>query len=113
MGAKVAKAAKGAKGAKGKSYTEVWHSAKFKTLISRKKRFIIPSTVFFLLFYFALPIMTSYSEVLNQPAIGPISWAWLFAFAQFVMTWALCILYSRVARKFDRLVDEIRQEMGA
>ncbi|WP_068787228.1 DUF485 domain-containing protein [Paenibacillus phocaensis] len=113
MGAKAAKGAKTVKAAKGRSYTEVWHSAKFKTLISHKKRFIIPSTVFFLLFYFALPIMTSYSEVLNRPAIGPISWAWVFAFAQFVMTWALCILYSRVARRFDRLVDEIRREMGA
>lgn len=99
--------------AKGKSYLEVWQSAKFKTLLSRKKRFILPATVFFLLFYFALPIMTSYSEVLNRPAIGPISWAWVFAFAQFVMTWALCIIYSRVARRFDRMVDEIKQEMGA
>ncbi|MDU2243738.1 MAG: DUF485 domain-containing protein [Paenibacillus sp.] len=108
-----AKGAKATKVVKGKSYTEVWHSAKFKTLISRKKRFIIPLTVFFLLFYFALPVMTSYSEVLNRPAIGPISWAWMFAFAQFVMTWVLCILYSRVARRFDRLVDEIRREMGA
>ncbi|MCH1639852.1 DUF485 domain-containing protein [Paenibacillus timonensis] len=108
-----AKGAKATKAGKGKSYTEVLHSAKFKTLISRKKRFIIPLTVFFLLFYFALPVMTSYSEVLNRPAIGPISWAWMFAFAQFVMTWVLCILYSRVSRRFDRLVDEIRREMGA
>lgn len=98
---------------KGKRYLEVWQSTKFKTLLSRKKRFIIPATVFFLLFYFALPILTSYSDVLNRPAIGPISWAWVFAFAQFVMTWALCILYSRVARRFDKMVDEIKREMGA
>ncbi|MFD1174798.1 DUF485 domain-containing protein [Paenibacillus puldeungensis] len=98
--------------AKGKSYLKVWQSTKFKTLLFRKKRFIIPATVFFLLFYFALPILTSYSDVLNRPAIGPISWAWVFAFAQFVMTWALCIIYSRVARRFDRLVDEIKREMG-
>lgn len=99
--------------AKGKSYLKVWQSTKFKTLLSRKKRFIIPATVFFLLFYFALPILTSYSDVLNRPAIGPISWAWVFAFAQFIMTWALCILYSRVARGFDKMVDEIKREMGA
>ncbi|MGG6311850.1 DUF485 domain-containing protein [Paenibacillus macerans] len=99
--------------AKGKSYLEVWQSLKFKLLLSRKKRFIIPATVFFLLFYFALPILTSYSDVLNRPAIGPISWAWVFAFAQFVMTWALCIIYSRVASRFDRMVDEIKREMGA
>jgi uncharacterized membrane protein (DUF485 family) len=96
-----------------KSYTEVWHSEKFKTLLSRKKRFIIPMTVFFLLFYFALPILTSYTDVLNHPAIGPITWAWVFAFAQFVMTWVLCILYSRKAAQFDRMVDDIKKDMGA
>lgn len=48
--------------AKEKGYTEVWHSDKFKTLLSRKKRFIVPMTVFFLLFYFALPILTSYTD---------------------------------------------------
>ena len=98
---------------KGKRYTEVWQSEKFKSLLSRKKRFIVPMTVFFLFFYFALPILTSYTDVLNKPAIGPISWAWLFAFAQFVMTWALCMLYSRKAVQFDRIVDEIKKEMEA
>jgi uncharacterized membrane protein (DUF485 family) len=98
---------------KQKSYAEVWQSDKFKTLISRKKRFIVPMTVFFLIFYFALPILTSYSKVLNAPAIGPISWAWVFAFAQFVMTWALCIIYSKKSSQFDRMVDEIKKDMGA
>ncbi|RIX50122.1 DUF485 domain-containing protein [Paenibacillus nanensis] len=99
--------------AKEKSYTEVWQSEKFNTLLSRKKRFIVPMSVFFLLFYFALPILTSYTDWLNEPAIGPISWAWVFAFAQFVMTWALCILYSRKASKFDRIVEEIKKDMEA
>ena len=67
----------------------------------------------FLLFYFALPILTSYTDVLNHPAIGPITWAWVFAFAQFVMTWVLCILYSRKAAQFDRMVDDIKKDMGA
>lgn len=99
--------------AKEKNYAEVWQSEKFKTLISRKKRFIIPMTVFFLIFYFALPIMTSYSTVLNKPAIGPISWAWLFAFAQFIMTWALCIMYSKKSAEFDRMVEDIKKDMEA
>lgn len=98
--------------AKEKEYVEIWKSAKFKTLISRKKRFIIPMTVFFLIFYFTLPIMTSYSKVLNEPAIGAISWAWVFAFAQFIMTWVLCILYSKKSKEFDRLVEEIKQDAG-
>ncbi|MGV2788144.1 DUF485 domain-containing protein, partial [Clostridium perfringens] len=51
--------------------------------------------------------------VLNHPAIGPITWAWVFAFAQFIMTWVLCILYSRKAAQFDRMVDDIKKDMGA
>lgn len=99
--------------AKGKNYMEVWHSDKFKRLISHKKRFIVPMTVFFMLFYFALPILTSYTDILNHPAVGPITWAWIFAFAQFIMTWVLCILYTRKASQFDRIADDIKQEMEA
>lgn len=93
-------------------YSEVAQSDKFKELMSSKKRFMIPMTVFFLLFYFSLPILTSYTKILNQSAIGPISWAWVFAFAQFVMTWVLCIVYSRKSKQFDQKIDEIKFEMG-
>jgi uncharacterized membrane protein (DUF485 family) len=93
-------------------YGEVEKSEKFKELIGSKKRFIIPMTVFFLLFYFTLPILTSYTKVLNNPAIGPISWAWVYAFAQFVMTWALCIIYSRKSKEFDRKNEEIKSDIG-
>jgi len=91
--------------------SEVVQSDQFKKLIASKKRFIVPMTVFFLVFYFALPILTSYTTVLNESAIGPISWAWVFAFAQFVMTWVLCIIYSRKSKKFDRMVDEIKTKL--
>ncbi|EXX85864.1 hypothetical protein BG53_03305 [Paenibacillus darwinianus] len=94
------------------SYAEVWQSEKFRALIAYKRRFIIPMTAFFLIFYFTLPIMTSYSKVLNEPAIGNVSWAWVFAFAQFVMTWTLCILYSRKSANFDRMVDDIKKDVG-
>jgi uncharacterized membrane protein (DUF485 family) len=93
-------------------YRQVAQSEKFKELISSKKRFIIPMTVFFLLFYFTLPILTSYTKVLNNSAIGPISWAWVYAFAQFVMTWALCIIYSKKSKEFDRKIEEIKSEIG-
>jgi uncharacterized membrane protein (DUF485 family) len=92
-------------------YAAVVKSDKFRKLMSSKKRFIIPMTVFFLVFYFALPVLTSYTTVLNNSAIGPISWAWVFAFAQFIMTWVLCIIYSKQSKKFDKMVDEIKQDL--
>lgn len=94
------------------NYADVVESDKFKALIASKKRFIIPMALFFLIFYFSLPIITSYSKVLNTSAIGAISWAWVYAFAQFVMTWALCIIYSKKSTEFDRMVLEIKKEMG-
>lgn len=93
-----------------RKYSDVAQSDKFKALLASKKRFIWPWTVFFLVFYFALPVMTSYSKVLNNSAFGPISWAWVFAFAQFIMTWVLCIVYSRKSTAFDRMTEEINKE---
>src|SRR5699024_10234688 len=91
-------------------YTEVVKSNKFKKLISDRKKFIIPYTIFFLILYFLLPIATSYTTFLNKPAIGDISWIWLFAFAQFVMTFALCIVYVKKAAAIDVQAEEIIEE---
>lgn len=91
-------------------YTAIVQSTKFQQLLKAKRSFIVPLSIFFFVFYFALPIMTSYSKILNTPAFGSISWAWVFAFAQFIMTWTLCILYSKKAVSFDRMVEEIIDE---
>jgi len=94
----------------GIDYTAIANSPKFKELISAKRRFIIPFTIFFMVFYYLLPVMTSYTEVIKQPAIGAITWAWVFAFAQFFMTWTLCHIYTAKAAKFDRQTEEIIKE---
>jgi uncharacterized membrane protein (DUF485 family) len=93
-------------------YKKVVRSPLFQELIQKKKSFIIPTTIFFFVFYFALPILTSYTTVLNKPAFGAISWAWVFAFAQFAMTWGLCLLYSSKAKSFDAIVEKIKQKGG-
>lgn len=92
-------------------YKDIEQSSGFKALMQEKKRFIIPLTVFFLLFYFSLPVLASYTTILNNPAIGSITWAWILAIAQFIMTWTLCILYVRKAAQFDLKADAIIDEM--
>ena len=93
-------------------FSAIAKSSNFQNLLSTKKKFIVPFTIFFLCFYFALPILTSYTTILHQPFIGSITWAWLFAFLQFVMTWTLCIIYSKKAVKFDELSEIILKERG-
>ena len=95
-----------------RDYSAIVQSSEFQKLLREKKKFILPLTVFFLVFYFALPIMTSYSSVLNNSFYGSITWAWVFAFAQFIMTWALCMIYSKKAARFDRLSDEVLKKGG-
>lgn len=88
-------------------YVKVEESKQFRSFMREKKRFIIPMTIFFLIFYFLLPIFTSYTSFLNTPFYGDISWVWVFAFSQFVMTWVLCTIYVKRAAKFDKMADKI------
>ncbi|MBN6205287.1 DUF485 domain-containing protein [Ralstonia pickettii] len=91
-------------------FVKVEESKQFKRFMKDKKKFIVPMTIFFLIFYFLLPIFTSYTSFLNTPFFGDISWVWVFAFAQFVMTWVLCTIYVKKAAKFDEQADEIIKE---
>jgi len=88
-------------------FVKVSQSSQFKELMKQRKRFIVPLTIFFLLFYLTLPVLTSYTTILNNPVIGDITWAWVYAFAQFVMTWILCTLYVKKSAAFDRQSNEI------
>ena len=92
------------------NYTEVARSGSFQALLAAKRRFILPATLFFLTFYFLLPVLTSYTHILEKPAIGKISWAWIYAAAQFVMTWTMAGLYTRKAAEFDRMADAVNKE---
>lgn len=38
------------------------------------------------------------------------TWAWVFAFLQFVMTWSFCMIYYKKAKQFDQLSDHILKE---
>ncbi|NOT61472.1 MAG: DUF485 domain-containing protein [Acidobacteria bacterium] len=38
--------------------------AEFKELVAAKRKFIIPATVFFIVYYFALPLLVGYAPAL-------------------------------------------------
>jgi uncharacterized membrane protein (DUF485 family) len=47
---------------------------------------------------------------LDVNVIGAINLAWIYAFAQFAMTWILMHLYVSRANRWDDLVDRSRHE---
>ncbi|CEG25581.1 DUF485 domain-containing protein [Bacillus sp. B-jedd] len=107
MALKESQLEKAARSSPSLDYSKIVQSPSFQQLLREKRKFLLPATLFFMAFYFTLPILTAYSTVLNNSAYGPISWAWVFAFAQFIMTWALCIIYTKKAARFDFLVEDI------
>src|SRR6478735_4328987 len=78
----------------------------FRALVRAKRGFIVPATVFFIAYYFALPALVGYwPELMSTRVAGRINLAYLFALSQFVMAWALMAAYVRRARRYDRMVE--------
>ena len=91
-------------------WLRVERTSAFKELVQKKKAFIIPATIFFFAFYFGLVFLAAFTTVLDGYAIGSVTWAYVYAFAQFAMTWILMHLYVSRANRWDDLVDRARQE---
>lgn len=80
----------------------------FRELVREKRNFIIPATIFFLVYYFGFLILVGYfPDVVDVNVIGNINIAYLFALSQFIMAWIVMTLYVRRAGLFDRLAHNI------
>jgi uncharacterized membrane protein (DUF485 family) len=76
-------------------------TAEFRALIKAKARFIVPATIFFTLYYFALPVLVGFFPETMKTKVGPANLAYVFALSQFFVAWAMAWLYTRVAAKWD------------
>jgi uncharacterized membrane protein (DUF485 family) len=75
----------------------------FRALLRAKRRFIVPATIAFIVYYFALPILVGYAPAfMATRVIGPVNIAYLFALSQFFVAWLIAFLYVRAASRFDR-----------
>ena len=85
----------------------------FKDLMAAKARFIVPATLFFMTWYFALPILVGYApDFMRRPVIGPVNIAYLFALSQFFMAWIVAGLYMRAANRFDRMANRLLKSLN-
>ena len=84
----------------------------FRELMKKKKAFLIPTTALFLGLYLLFNIIISYTDLLDAPFIGDISWVWVFAFGLFAMTWILVTVYMKRAAKFDEMAHNTLKEFN-
>ena len=86
-------------------------SERFRALLKAKRRFIVPATIFFIVYYFALPVLIGYAPAFMEKTVfGPVNLAYLFALSQFFVAWIIAALYVRAAARFDKMAAGVITE---
>src|ERR1700737_2712135 len=63
-------------------------TAEFKDLVRARWRFVLPATVFFLVYYFLLPLGNGLAtDFMRTNVVGHVNIAYLFALSQFFVAW--------------------------
>ncbi|HEY0380518.1 MAG TPA: DUF485 domain-containing protein [Pyrinomonadaceae bacterium] len=95
------------------NWGEVAAGEGFRRLVKEKLRFIVPASVFFIVYFFALPVLVGYApDFMKRRVIGSLNLAYLFALSQFFMAWVVALLYVRAASKHDRMARKIVGDLG-
>jgi uncharacterized membrane protein (DUF485 family) len=89
------------------TWDKIAESKEFKDLMATKKTFIVPAFIFFVVYYFALPVLVGYAPQFMSIKVGYLNLAYLFALSQFFVAWIIAGLYVRAANNFDRLAEDI------
>ncbi|MET9778152.1 DUF485 domain-containing protein [Streptomyces sp. NPDC006367] len=94
----------------GDVYLEVQRSAAFQEVRGRYRRFVVPATVAFLVWYLAYVVAaTAAPELMARPVAGAVNVAMLAGLGQFLTTFLLTWAYARHARlRRDRAALELR-----
>jgi uncharacterized membrane protein (DUF485 family) len=90
------------------SWEKIEQSPGFRELVRAKRRFVLPATIFFVLYYFSLPLLVGYAPTLmSTKVLGPLNLAYLLALSEFVMAWTIAFLYLRAAAKHDAMAHRL------
>jgi uncharacterized membrane protein (DUF485 family) len=94
-------------------WDSIANSRQFQDLMATKKVFIVPAFIFFVVYYFALPVLVGYApNFMATKVIGNVNIAYLFALSQFFVAWIIAGLYVKAANDFDRLSKDIIDKAG-
>ena len=92
---------------------QIARDPEFSALIKKKAALVVPATIFFIVYYFALPVGAGwFPELMQKEVWGKVNVAYLFALSQFFMTWGLAFLYVWAAAGWDRKEHEILKKHG-
>ena len=82
-------------------------------LENRHRRFVWPITIFFLVYYLALPILAGAApDLMGTKVFGQFTFGYLFALSQFLMAFVVAWVYARwAASRMDPLATDLREKL--
>jgi uncharacterized membrane protein (DUF485 family) len=82
----------------------------FRQLVAKRRRFVLPATVFFLSWYFGFIFLAGYApDFMGEEPIDGLTVGYLLALSQFAMVAILGLWYLRYA---ERVLDPLREEIA-
>jgi uncharacterized membrane protein (DUF485 family) len=93
-------------------YNRIAGEGDFVELRRRYRRFVIPATITFMVWYLLYVICNNWArDFMNTTVVGHINVALVFGLSQFASTFIIAILYARHANKsLDPLASKLREE---
>ena len=89
-------------------------SPEFQELVRRRRRFVVPATIFFLSWYLGFILLAGYAEdFMAESVYQGLTVGYVLALTQFVMVGVLGLMYLRRAeRVYDPLSEEVARSAG-
>ena len=92
-------------------WESVEQSPEFRELITARRRFVLPATIFFLSWYLGFILLAGYAPgFMGESVYQGLTVGYVLALTQFVMVFVLGLMYLR---KSERVFDPLAQRAAA
>jgi uncharacterized membrane protein (DUF485 family) len=90
-------------------WERIEHSPEFQELVRRRRSFVVPATIFFLVYYMAFILLAGYAEDFMASSVYEgLTVGYTLALTQFLMVFVLGIMYlKRADRDYDPLARAV------
>jgi uncharacterized membrane protein (DUF485 family) len=94
---------------RGIDWEAIERSPEFQELVHRRRRFVIPCTIFFLAWYMGFILLTAYAQdFMGESVYEGLTVGYCYALTQFLMVFVLGLWYLRKSdNEFDPLRDKV------
>ena len=90
-------------------WERIERSEEFRELVKRRRSFVVPATIFFLVYYMAFILLAGYApDFMGESVYEGLTVGYCLALTQFVMVFVLGLWYLRKSEnEFDPLADKV------